>query len=48
MTIADLRKKYPWQSFYFFRDGYEMRKAPFYHDRIKGYEDKGDYVFVHM
>ena len=37
MTIAELRKKYPHSEFYFFKDGYELQKAPFYHSKIKSY-----------
>jgi hypothetical protein len=49
MTIAELRKNYPHSEFYFFKDGLEMRKAPFYHSEIKGFEEVNSYtVFVHM
>lgn len=48
MSINDLRKQYPSKDFYFFRNGYEMRKAPFLHDKIKSFEVKGDNVFIEM
>lgn len=48
MSINDLRKQYPSKDFYFFRDGLEMRKAPFLHDKIKSFEVKGDSVFIEM
>lgn len=35
-TIAELRKEYPHCEFYFFHNGWEMQKAPFYHARVKG------------
>lgn len=38
MTICNLREKYPHHNFYFFKDGYEMMRAPFYHAKIKSFE----------
>ena len=48
MTICGLRKQYPYHEFYFFKDGREMRKAPFFHDKIKDYEVKRNYIFIEM
>ena len=48
MSINDLRKQYPGKDFLFFRDGREMRRAPFLHDKIKSYEVVGDSVFIEM
>lgn len=49
MTIKDVRKMYPHSDFYFFKDGFQMRKAPFYHSEIKDYEEVNSYtVFIHM
>lgn len=48
MTICELRKQFPHSDFYFFENGYEMRKAPFFHSRIKSYEVKGEAVFIYM
>lgn len=48
MSINELRKQYPSKDFYFFRDGREMRKAPFLHDKVKSFEVKGDNVFIEM
>ena len=48
MTISELRKIFPHSDFYFFENGKEMRKAPFYHAKIKSYEVKGDTVFIEM
>lgn len=48
MSINDLRKKFPSKDFYFFRDGREMRNAPFLHDKIKSYKVKGNSVFIEM
>ena len=48
MTICELRKQYPHADFYFFENGREMRKAPFYHARIKSYKVVGDALFIEM
>lgn len=49
MTICELRKKYPCHDFYFFEDGYELRKSPFYHAKIKSFEVvNADTIFVHL
>ena len=48
MSILNLRRLHPGKDFYFFRDGREMRKAPFLHDKIKSYEVIGDSVFIEM
>lgn len=49
MTICELRKMYPCHDFYFFKDGYELRKAPFYHAEIKDFKVVNvDTVFVYM
>ena len=38
MTIAELRKQFPHSEFFFFENGKQMMKAPFYHARIKSYD----------
>ena len=38
MTICELRKIYPHHEFYFFVNEKEVAKAPFIHDKIKGYK----------
>lgn len=49
MTICELRKIYPLHDFYFFKDGYELRKSPFYHAKIKSFEIVNvDTIFVYM
>lgn len=48
MTICELRKQFPSKEFYFFENGREMRKSPFYHSKIKSFEIKGDYIFIEM
>ena len=49
MTICELRKTYPHHDFYFFKDGYEMKKAPFFHDKIKSFSIKNeDTIFIEM
>lgn len=48
MTICQLRKQFPYIDFYFFEDGYEMQKAPFFHATIKSFEVKVDSIFIYM
>ena len=49
MTICDVRKKYQRHNFYFFKDGYEISKCPFYHARIKSFEViNADTIFIYM
>lgn len=38
MTINQLRKFYPHHEFFFFENDKEVRKAPFIHTVIKGFE----------
>lgn len=47
MTIKNLREFYPFHDFYFFKDGKELEKAPFYHSPIKGFRVvNDDTIFV--
>lgn len=49
MTICDLRKKYQRHNFYFFKDGHEIMKMPFYHASIKSFEViSADTIFIYM
>lgn len=49
MSIMDLRRKFPHHDFYFFKDGFEMKKSPFIHSPIKSFEIKNDdTIFVEM
>lgn len=48
MTIRELRKLYPHSDFYFFENGREMRKAPFYHAKIKSFKVVKDALFIEM
>lgn len=48
MTICELRKQFPHHEFYFFKDGKELNKAPFYHAKIKSYEVHKNAIFIDM
>lgn len=49
MTICELRKKFPCHDFYYFKDGKELQKAPFYHSPIKGYQIiDDDTIFIDL
>ena len=48
MTINDLRKEFPHYCFYFFKNGWELDKAPFLHTIIKSYEVKTNCVFIEI
>ena len=49
MTIAELRKQFPSHSFMFFKNGWELQKAPFFHDKIKSFREVGENsIFIEM
>lgn len=48
ITICQLRREYPHHDFYFFKDGKELQKAPFFHSLVKSFEVKNGYVFIEI
>ena len=49
ITICQVRKMFPHSDFFFFKNGHEMQKAPFYHTTIKSYDVINEYtIFINI
>lgn len=49
MTVCELRKMFPYHDFYYFKDGHELRKAPFFHATFKSFSEiNADTVFIYF
>lgn len=48
MTINELRKKFPSKDFLFFKDGLSVDKTPFLYQKIKGFKEKENSVFINL